>query len=449
MKLSSAERIGTGNAKTRLVLMSVAALAIGGTMLYLLTRMQTPVEEPGEAVGEQSEEVYALPEVLPGTFDDVRDEAPEDRRYVEDAQLEVVRTVVRTTTALAIAASGARALDATAAAEIAAAPAAARGAWYTVRGELLEFARKPSALDASREELVGSLRTAEGTTVFFRAQRTDDEGLAPGDWARVDGMFFKLLNDELPGPTGQVAVDGPLLVAPEVLQSFPDFGTVSTVEREHWEAVRDDTLSRTVGPHDAMRWRLLAFMRDLPTEGASKVAGLTAGGPLNERVLVDMLNSGTAFRGQYFALPPCRVQALTVRTAGENPARLEKYTEVWLGNAMWQKQPVVRVLLPGSMEHLAPGTIVSAEVVYFMNVAYDTVRDRKLAPMFVARTLDLFEPPEDTAIRAMIYGFAGLLGVLAIVLAVLVKRDERRSKELAEQLVKRRRERRAAAGARS
>ena len=440
--------VGGGNAKARLILMSVATLAIGGTMIYLLMSVPGADDTQQEQVDENVEEVYALPEILPGTFDDVSDADASERRYVEDAQLEVVRTVVRSTTALAIAATGARALDAATAAEIAAAPAAARGSWFTVRGEVLEIALKATSELSDRDEYVGALRTSEGVTVFFRALRTDDTGLERGDWARVDGMFFKLLADEVPGPDGEVVAEGPLLVGPEVLLSFPDYGTVATLEQEHWDSVRDDTLSRTAGPQDALRWRLLAWMRDLPEGGVRASESVREGGILREQALVDMKSTPADFRGQVFTLTASRVQGVTVRTAGENPARMEKFTELWLGNSLWQKQPLIRVLLPGAGEMFPPGTLVEGELVYFMNVAYDTAGgSRMLAPMFVASRLQVFEPPRDTAIRALVYIFTGALAVMVAVMAVLLRRDQRSSRALAAKLVERRRARREKVGA--
>jgi hypothetical protein len=440
--------VGGGNAKARLILMSVATVAIGGTMIYLLTSVPGADDEAKEQVDERVEEVYALPEILPGTFDDVADADASERRYVEEAQLEIVRTVVRSTTATAIAATGARPLDAATAAEILAAPAAARGSWFTVRGEVLEIALKSTSELSDRDEYVGALRTAEGVTVFFRAQRSDDTGLAAGDWARVDGMFFKVLADEVPAEGGEVLAEGPLLVGPEVLLSFPDFGTVATFDQEYWDAVRDDTLSRTAGPQDAVRWRLLAWMRDLPEGGVRASPSVREGGILREQALVDMKSTPADFRGQVFTLPACRVQGVTVRTAGENPARMEKFTELWLGNALWQKQPLIRVLLPGAGEMFPPGTLVDGELVYFMNVAYDTANgSRMLAPMFVASRLAVFEPPRETAIRAIVYIFTGVLAVMVAVMAVLLRRDQRSSRELAAKLVERRRSRREKVGA--
>lgn len=439
--------VGGGNVKARLILMSVATLAIGGTMTYLLTSVPDADETQQGQVDERVEEVYALPEMLPGTFDDVSDADASERRYVEEAQLEVVRTIVRSTTALAIASSGARALDAATAAEIAAAPTAARGSWFTVRGEVLEIALKSTSERSDRTEYVGALRTSDGVTVFFRALRTDDAGLEAGDWARVDGMFFKLLADEVPSPAGEVVAEGPLLVGPEVLLSFPDYGTVATIEQEHWDVVRDDTLSRTAGPQDALRWRLLAWMRDLPEGGVRASPSVSEGGILREQALVDMKSTPAEFRGQVFTLPACRVQGVTVRTAGENPARMEKFTELWLGNALWQKQPLIRVLLPGTGEMFPTGTLVEGEVVYFMNVAYDTANgSRMLAPMFMASRLAVFEPPRETAIRALVYVFTGALLVMIVVMAFLLRRDQRASRDLAAKLVERRRARREQVG---
>ena len=437
-KFKGATQVGYGpeNIKGRIVLMSVALVFIVGALFWMQLSGSTEPEQPDEQPAPTTERI-ALPEVFPGTFDGVRDAEPADQRVLEADELKVLRTIVRRTTAGAIADAGAATLDGEVHARVLAAPDDARGEWFQVRGELLAVDEKDAGPGSSETEFVGTLRTHGDALVHFRMQRTDDDELAVGDWVRVAGVFFKnLLRD-----AGDDARLAPLIVGPQMLRSFEDFGEVTSITPEQWDSIRDDTFDFVTGPQDAMRWRLLAWMRDRPQVDREE-GELTE---LSDELLSQISRDGSEFRGQSFKLPVSRVQAATARSAGENPARLDTYSVVWIGNMTWKREPVICVQLPGGIENYPPGQFVEGEVVFFMNIAYDTATERHVAPLFVAKSIDEFVPERDITLHVLLIGAAVFFIGLILTMFVLLRRDRKRSELLARQLVERRRARRAAA----
>lgn len=438
-KFKGATEVGYGpaNIKGRIVLMSVALVFIVGTLFWMQLSGTGEPETPDETPEAATEQI-ALPEVFPGTFEGVRDAEEADQRVLEDNELKVVRTAVRRTTAGAIADAGAETLDGEVHARVLADPGAERGTWFQVRGELIALDAKDAGPGSSEQIHVGTLRTVGDRLVHFRMVRTDDDQLATGDWVRVAGMFFKALRRDL----GDEEVVAPLLVGPQMLRSFEDFGEITEITQEQWDSIRDDSFDFVTGPQDAMRWRLLGWMRDRPQVERAE-GELTE---LNDELLSKISENGDAYRGQSFKLPVSRVQAATARSAGENPARLDTYSVVWIGNMTWKREPIICVQLPGGIENYPAGQFVEGEVVFYMNIAYDTRTERHVAPLFVAKTVDEFVPQRDITLHILLLA-AGIFFVgLIITMFILVRRDRKRSEELARQLVERRRARRAAAG---
>lgn len=448
-KFKGATEVGYGptNIKGRIVLMSVAVVFVA-TALFWMQLSRPGTDEPSQEVPvETATERIALPTVFPGTFDGVRDATPEGRRSVEADELKVVRSQVRATTAGAIADAGAETLESDVYARVTTAPDGERGTWFQVRGQVLDVAEKDTGPGSSETEFVGTLRADDGSIVHFRMLRTDDDELAAGDWVRVAGMFFKLLRRDVPAGAGEdpATLEGPLLVGPQMLRSFEDFGEVTEVTQEQWNAVRDDSFDYVRGPQDAMRWRLLAWMRDRePIDPET-----TELPELSDELLSRIVDNGDPYRGQTFKLPVSRVQASTARSAGENPARLGTYSVVWIGNMTWKREPVICVQLPGGIEHYPPGQFVEGEVVFYMNIAYDTPTERRVAPLFVAKSIDEFVPETDLTLHILLFAAGIFFLGLIVVMYVLLRRDRKRSEQLARRLVERRRARRAAASSAS
>lgn len=462
--------MGPANVKGRMILMSVALVGIVAVLFWMQMTGTTTLEEPDSA-GPVVERVV-LPALPPGTFEQVADADERQRAFVETDELKIVRAAVRRTTAGAIADSGAPALSNEVHARLLAEPDTDRGDWFSARGQILEIQSKDAGPGNSESEYVGTLRldgVSEGGNasddperfVHFRMLRTDDTYLERGDWARLGGIFFKVLSDETdvaepvvaPGPGFQAptpviaTATGPLLVGPEILRSFADFGTVTNITLEQWDEVRDDTFDRVTGPMDSMRWRLLAWMRDR-SEAEMQAAADT---DLADEILFGIANDGELYRGRSYRLPVSRVQASTARAAGENPARLDTYSTIWLGNTSWQRKPIICVQIPGGIEDFPIGQYVTGELVFYMNIAYDTSTERHVAPLFVAKSIEVFVPRRDRTLTVLLTVASTFFAALILAMFVLLRRDKKRSEDLARQLVQRRRTRRdkAAAGAAS
>lgn len=422
--------------KLKIIAMCVALVLVIGA--YVFNELGAEAKRAAEqtagdlpAVGEATIEVPSPP---PGLFEGVADGTEEQRVLIEHQELEVLLAFVRSLTPTHYETLEPAWLDGGEAAALEADPAAHRGDYYSVRGEVLDLRERVSP--SGSKYWAALLRTADGLAVHARAPRLADGDVAAGRWARLDGLFFKRFADQ--GPSGEW-IDGPLIVGSAFVRSYEDFGPVTEIERELLLGITDDALDAKGSFPDVVRWRVLAWLRDMPADAIDWEAATVLDGALMDRILAD----GDEYRGQPFILPVSRVQAQSRKAVGENPARLDTVYESWIGNQNWTSHsPTLFALSTARTEELAIGDKVEGRLVFLRNMAYDTVDEvRRKVPVFAAYELEAFEPRNDITLHVLGAAFIGFLVVLTIVIAVLWRREQARSKELQEKLVARRRAR--------
>lgn len=437
--------------KRRLILMSAALVAL--LVVFVIAQLQSGA---GDQVAQDrtllatgaldsGEEL----EIVVPTFDlerlrgKVSDSRETDRVLRESAGIEELARYVRGFANAQFAALGVRELDATALDGLRADPAAQRAKPFRARGTLLELeAREDSE---GHEQLEGALALEDGGTAFFSVRHGADF-FQLGDFVRVDGLFFKLFRDEL--ESGEW-VEGPLLVGDRALRSHARLGPFSM---EHLQAalasVEDDgTASMTgLGGEAALaKWELMRF--SARPEAAE--IDWSAAPEIDSALLARLIREGAEFRGKPLRFPISRMQGMRTTTAGENPLRLARHTNGWIGNSNWTGGVgVVQFSMLPQETDLAIGSYVTARGFFLKNLAYeDRSGVMRTAPYFVLHGLEQFEMPEDTVMRNIALFMVGLTLFLAALFFVLLLRDRKKSLQFQAELVRRRRARRERQGA--
>jgi hypothetical protein len=436
---AAGQMTSVGNPRLKLITMSVGLVLVVAAYLTIQWRASTaPADDSHAPLGAGQ---LALPQLPPGTLEAFDDSTAEARVLLDRDGLEVLLAHVRQLTDAHLEQLAPPGLDGARAAELMAQPAAHRGEYYSVRGEVLSSTESRDGGSRHRRAI---LALEDGTAVHALAPAREGETLEVGQWARLDGVFAKVFTDRLVPGTG--ADDdwrsGPLLVGARLLPSFPDFGPVTELPAELLTQVTDDTASAWEPMDEELRWRALAYARDLP-EGA---IDWTAATELEAAQMEQLLERPDLFRGQPFTVAVGLLQHITRKRAGENPARLDAVTEGWLAKTTWSEQsPVLKFVAPGDqVQGLALGDRASLQAFFLRNESYLTATNvRRVVPVFVAHRVAPFVPPEDVWLHRIGLAFIGLTVVLSAVILTLVRRDQRRAASLQEQITERRRARRA------
>ncbi len=437
--------------KRRLILMSAALVAL--LVVFVIAQIQSGSGDQAAqdraqlttGVLDAAEEL----EVVVPAFDlerlrgKVSDSRETDRVLREGAGIEELARYVRGFANAQFAALGVRDLDAAALEEVRTDPDAQRAKPFRARGTLLELEAR--ATSEGHEQLEGALALEDGGTAFFSVRHGADF-FQLGDFVRVDGLFFKLFRDEL--DSGEW-VEGPLLVGDRALRSQPRLGPFSM---EHLRAtlaeVEDDGTSSMTGlggEAGLAKWELMRF-------SARPEAGeidWDAAPELDSALLARLIREGAEFRGEPLRFPISRMQGMRTATASENPLRLARHTNGWIGNSNWTGGiGVVQFSMLPQERDLAIGAYVTARGFFLKNLAYeDRSGVMRTAPYFVLHGVEPFEMPEDTVMRNIAWFMVALTLSLAALFVVLLTRDRKKSLQFQAELVRRRRARRERQGA--
>jgi len=369
----------------------------------------------------------------------VSDSESRARVVLEPEALALVFAEARRSTPAGFAALEPRELDAGSVAELSAAPDGHRGEAFVVRGRI-ESMRSRRSGPTAPEEHICRLSLDDGAQAYVVVRRVPETGGA----VRVDGFFVKLFADESDVSPG-TWIEGPLFVGREAVRSFADQGPVEELDRELLAAVQDDELLIADGGQPRISGLPFRPLWHLMGHAASRAAAerdWRAAPELDGEAVARLVHDGESFRGSAFRIPISRLQGVRIRAAGENPARIEEFTEGWIGNSTWKN--VVHFQAPTVEPDLRLRQFVTARGFFLKNFAYESAgRGLRVAPMFVLHSIDRFVPPDNPGIRQIVYGIVVGTIVLIVVFVVLLRRDRRRSRELHDEIVRRRQARRA------
>ncbi len=431
--------------KVKLLLMAGGILVVGGIILYSLSySRQKRSEAPGDIpvlADEIPEERPFVPAIDAARVESlVRDAESADRVMLEGEALDELFRYARQMTAGSYRALEAPELDAERIQEIVGAPADHRAEPFFARG-WIDSLRTRRQGPAGETQHIGRMVLEDESVAYFATLRMPEDRTV-GSYARLDGLFLKVYSEES-RQSGEW-LEGPLLVGANLVPSWPDEGTVRQLDPNKLVYLTDDSVDGGITrlPFEAT-WHVMGYARDLdPDEVDWEEAPL-----LNKAALEDLLAYGVdEYRLKPYRIPVSRLQSVTVKQAGENPARLDKITEGWIGNTTWHN--VIYYRGPFEAGHLRGGRdadLVTARGFFLKNLAYEP-RDggMHLAPAFVLTEMDRFVPPDSGAFNHMVWGIAIASVGLLLFFSFLLSRDKRSAMALQERLVARRRARREA-----
>ncbi len=421
-------------------MLAMAALFVLCLIAFFSVRSQEDRYRDGETEGlPPAEEAQPLAIATPQIDGErlgalVTDQTDTDRVLLDREAIELALNQTRGLLDAHFAPLAGRALDDLAWRELEADPGGWRGALFRVRGQLEELKRE----DAAAGELWrGRVTTGDGHAVFFALSQVP-EGLALGDWIRFDALFLKAFRDEVAGSwTG-----GPLLAGRRALRSFAPLGTVTELTAQDLFDVidADPDSGGKLEDHTQELYRLMAYARDAPPGAVD----WDAAPELDSDTLNAIFNDPAAWRGRPVRLPVLRLLGVTNIAPGENPARLERIADGWIGSQTWTvSNGLVHFRAPFTIDELQRNDLITGRAFFLMNEKYVPSKgDLAVASFFVLERIERHVPAPDHFARNLMIALSALVVALIGVFWFALTRDARRSKELRAELVRRRRERR-------
>ena len=426
--------------KRRLIIMTAAVIVLAITYFVTQGQKKRLESEAGldlPTVQVPTVERFDVPifdtlEVLDG----IKDTRPQDRVILEPEALNAVFDYGRLLTVRHYDAIDIRDLTPEIYAELMANPSAHRVEPFRARGEIVLVATRKRA-DNRPEEHAGTIRLDDGTYAHFIVLTLSDGAADVGDFVRVDGMFLKIYSAE--GPDGWM--EGPLLCGPETIPSYPAFDPSQGIATDFMEEVRDDTLGEVTGLPFGPKWDLMAMALHFSDE-----VDWNAAPEIDGQMIAELFANPDAYRAKPFRVGISQNLDGGVEKAGENPLRINKITTGWIGNQNWSGQvPYLRYLAPFERSDVGYGKAkyLVAKGFFFKNWSYTTtVGDIRRVPVFVMTSVEPFEVVPDERPMIIMWGVFVATILTAFILWALLARDKKRSAQLHEALVRRRRARR-------
>jgi hypothetical protein len=430
--------------KRRLAILIAGFVVVAGALLTTLYKAGTPGERaaPQPVLDETrvSEPLLAVPELdLARLEREIADSDPADHVVLESAAADLVLDAARRYTPRHYTELAAPELDAERSAALCADAPAARGKPFTARGRIVGL--RPRAGAAHEDQFLGRLELEDGSAVHFLVLAVPEGANEIGGFVRVDGLFLKVYSteDELAPGTWQ---PGPLLVGARAERSFPSFGTVTQLDLSLFDDLEDADLSaqppRIVPETQAEPfWHVMAFARDLPPDALDWSQAPT----LDQRLIDELLADPVPHRGMPVRIPISRLQDGRVRLAGENPARMTRTMQGWIGNNTWKS--VIQFRTPVLRPDLRIADLVYGRGFFLHLFSYESSqRGLRVAPVFVLQSLEQHVPESSPALLQISLFVAGVALFLGILFVVLARRDKRQASAFHDELVRRRRQRR-------
>ncbi len=381
-----------------------------------------------------------LPRLDGAAFDAlVTDAAELDRVVLEGEAIDAILPTARTLTPRHYEAMGARELDAALIESIDANPSAHRLEPFTARG-FIDSIRTRRRGDSNDVEHIGRLLLDDASIVYFLVLDAPESA----GYVRVDGLFMKVHSDEDDLKPGEWN-EGPLLVGHKAVRSYRSLGEVT---EPHWGLYRSVTDAQLIPPDGGdprvVRetpfepfWHMMAYARDQ----APDAIDWDAAPELDDALMKQLLDDPETWRGQPIRIPISRVQDGRVVAAGENPARVERYTQGWLGNWNWPN--VVRFRYPHAVSNIRLRDYVYGKGFFLHDFAYESKgRGLRVAPLIVLTDMTRFETTADPIFNRLGMIFGALVIGLGGLFTFLLVRDRRRSSALRAELSRRKRARR-------
>ena len=415
------------------------AAVIAGAFLYAFTVLQR-FEEVDNDPDNVLEKVVPVPELDDSLLAEARDDTRTHRLLVE---AEPLRHLLAK--AINVGPSVAAALqlpeDMVPIEQLQQHAATWRNRWLWYEGKLTQLSgREGSAVDGySIHEAI--IELADGNSVVTAFSVEPKDKLQVGDWARVEGYFFKLRDLTYPSTLDRV----PMLVGRTIERDYVDWPKVTALDAKVFEGFDDssfwptDLPARTVDEDQTeVLWHLGAYVRDTADQWSfakwRTVEPLSAGEPY------ERLKNNEVARGE-----PMRVFGTLIRrqtiAAPANPANIKFWTAVWIQVHGFGGH-VIQVWVPKKVLELPMRAQLEVRGFYYRWFVYNAKNDRLRVPLFVAADLDLFELDTNGTMLEIGKWLGGIITGLLIVIFWSQRRTARTALEHSRQMDERRRKRR-------
>jgi len=466
MSKEEAERLARRD-RNRLIVMAVGVVLLGGAYLFAQYQADRSEERQEDELSarvaddrptdtETSDDIYVPPFEAEEVLAEIDDSTAPGRETLEPRALEVAFDYARRVSQEAtLDAMGMRVLDAAVQQEISSAPAEHRLAPLRVRGRVVAARRRPrDGAPTETEDWIGTLETDDGRSVHFLVARgpVQANGLrsvARGDYLRLDGLFHALYSSPVEREGGFEAVTAPLVLGRDLTPTPPPMTEELARELPALADVEDDSIDDITPPEDFEDafWQLMGKARLLDGEVDWESAP-----ELSPELLAEMFEDGDDLRGMAVTIPVSINMDTFTRRVGDNPLRLERITEGWIGNTTWKGAVgLVRWYGPFSERGMMREELsneddryVTGRGFFFRNHVYDTSTGQPArAPVLILSDIEVYTIPPDP--NAALIGYAvlgGTIGLAGMIFLMLMS-DRRKSKALYEDMIRRKRARRA------
>lgn len=451
--LEEAEQLARRD-KRRLVVLTVGALLVGSA--YFLAPSFTAggggsLRDPDlDAPRVVEVPLEPIPFETPEALADIRDATPEQRLVLDTEPFVAVFRHARRQMPQHLAQLGLAPLDAARRDTLLAAPGEHRLAPLLVRGQVVDVERRRRE-GGTRDDWFVTLRGGDGVIAHGivagpptrpgAASDDDADAIRVGDHLRIDGLFYKLYRHEVAGEW----LEGPLVLADRARASMAPIDAGLAREAPALDAVQDDLIDEVHPLDDAALWQLMARAKLLAAETDWESARV-----VDQATLRLVYEDGDTFRGAPFRFPVSRNMDAWIETAPENPLGLAKVMYGWMGNAMW-RTPVGVVKWIGPFERpevtewedASKARYVEARGWFLKNQIYAKQGGEPgRAPLFVLADIRPFVPEDDGVTAIVLWVVLGITVVVIAVIFFLLRADRKKSTELQDALVRRRRARR-------
>ena len=443
--------------RLRILGLTASAILVGGAYLYSSSRTGGDEGLDRSAIPAQEaapEPVELVPFGRPELLAKVEDATEPQQEFLESEPLGEVFAYARLQTRRALQQAGMRTLDAEVSAELQADPGAHRLDAILLRGQVLEVS--PRAGDTG-SGWMGSVVTDDGTLGYFlvanaprlQGDPSAEPSILPGDFIRVDGVFHKVYRAAVPEAVGaeeRSARSAPLVLGFRATPSTPPITEELARALLTLEMVQDDEIAMTFeeDAFELQRWELMAYADMVGAETDWEAAP-----ELDQAALSGIYERGAEFRGAPFRIPVSINLDTYSREVRDNPLRMDRVTEGWIGNNNWKGAvKTIKWVGPFVRQDLLRKEIddahryVQARGYFFRNILFkNKAGEPRRSPVFVLHELEVFQPPESNSVRLFTYLVLGGTLLMAAVIYLLLRADRRKSRQLHEDMVRRRRRR--------
>lgn len=434
-----------GNEKKRLMIMGGAFVVLLSVFIWKLPDATKGKQAVDPAASEVQAPKFKIPELHPDEVDALAKDATEaGRSTLEPGLIDIALDDADKLAEPHYNAMKTPDANAETIAALEADLTAARQKPLRLRGFVLSMRERTR--EDNKPYKTGLLVLDDGSPAFYAVSRLADKDLGVGSAVRVDGLFVKMMRDEVDGTW----FEGPLVAGREMIRSFPALYTESGDHGPFTEAelanIHNDDIESGIGtlPFEE-KWKLMARAK-LLKEGEINWDEVPV---LDAATLSDILENGDKWRGQPIRLPEDGAALMTSASspAGENPARITTETEGWLADNSWLNlAPAVEFLAPFGVtipDEKDP-TVLGRGFV-FKNLSYrSSGTGVRLTPVLVLSELTPMARPDESIFGYMMAGVAGISVLLGIGIFLLLRRDNRQSREFQAQRRERARKRREA-----